>query len=143
MGIANAAWTHTTQVDAPAASVDRPIPATNRGYRLLARLGWQAGAGLGRSGSGTPASLVPVPPVADGAGRCRVPGRTEPIPFAAKLDMLGVGKAAEDTAVLDETAARRRQLESELEETDELRQKRQVPLARGTQPHAAVERVGH
>jgi len=53
-------------------------------------------------------------------------GRTEPIPFQSKADMLGVGKAEQDAAMLDETAAKRRQLDSEVVETEEIRQKRLV-----------------
>ena len=40
--------------------------------------------------------------------------------------MLGIGKAEQDDQMLDETAAKRRLLESEVEETEELRQKRLV-----------------
>jgi len=45
--------------------------------------------------------------------------------------MLGVGKAEQDAAMLDETAAKRRQLDSEVVETEEMRQKR---LVRRPQP---------
>ena len=44
--------------------------------------------------------------------------------------MLGVGKAEQDTEMLDETAARRRLLESELEETEELRLRREAKAAK-------------
>ena len=34
------------------ATLDTPIPESNLGYRLLAKLGWKAGKGLGRNESG-------------------------------------------------------------------------------------------
>ena len=34
------------------ATMDTPIPESNKGYRLLAKMGWSAGKGLGRNESG-------------------------------------------------------------------------------------------
>lgn len=48
--------------DTQAASLHEPIPAHNVGYRLLERMGWRAGCGLGRQQQGA---------LGGGAGRAR------------------------------------------------------------------------
>ncbi len=54
-----------------AASLALPLPASNRGFKLLQRLGWQAGCGLGS----------------------RMQGRVEPVPLTDKRDALGLGRS--------------------------------------------------
>ncbi|XP_031550617.1 angiogenic factor with G patch and FHA domains 1-like, partial [Actinia tenebrosa] len=38
--------------DAPPASVHRPISSENKGRKMLEKMGWKAGEGLGKEGSG-------------------------------------------------------------------------------------------
>ena len=82
-----------------AASLDIAIPPENRGYRLLAKMGWRAGEGLGRRNSGIAA----------------------PIGLVAAEGRMGLGKAAEYDKANDEAARERRKLAVEREETDESR----------------------
>ncbi|KAI8391216.1 uncharacterized protein BYT42DRAFT_556057 [Radiomyces spectabilis] len=87
-------------------TLDSPIPATNKGYLLLQKMGWKAGSGLGSSGQ----------------------GRLEPIRTELKEDSLGVGKAEEEQSYHISSTARRKALDSEkqLEETEEDRAKREM-----------------
>lgn len=62
------------------------------GYRLVKKMGWQSGTGLGRDGQGTsfsPLSLL-------FSLYCRLlvhyTGRREPIPFELKDDNMGLGR---------------------------------------------------
>jgi hypothetical protein len=50
----------------------------------------------------------------------------DPIPFDPKQDFLGIGKGVEEDAQHKETTARRRMLDSEIEETEDLKRKREV-----------------
>lgn len=54
--------------------VSQPIGAENRGFRLLAKMGWKVGQGLGVRGHGI----------------------IEPVVLKSQVAMLGLGKAAED-----------------------------------------------
>ncbi|KAI9494271.1 hypothetical protein BDB00DRAFT_819482 [Zychaea mexicana] len=88
------------------ANVHLHIPETNMGYRLLQKLGWKAGQGLGSHGQ----------------------GRVDPIPIDIKEDALGVGKAEEEAAYHASSTAKRKTLDSErqLEETTEERALRET-----------------
>ncbi|KAK4513505.1 Fe(2+) transporter [Mucor velutinosus] len=79
-------------------SMETHIPENNIGYRLLQKMGWQAGRGLGSQGQ----------------------GRIDPIRIELKDDSLGVGKAEEYTTTHVSTTAKRKALDSEkqLEETE-------------------------
>ncbi|KAI8644946.1 G-patch domain-containing protein [Parasitella parasitica] len=79
-------------------SMETHIPESNIGYKLLQKMGWQAGKGLGSQGQ----------------------GRVDPIRIELKDDSLGVGKAEEYTATHVSTTAKRKALDSEkqLEETE-------------------------
>lgn len=74
------------------------ISENNIGYKLLQKMGWQAGRGLGSQGQ----------------------GRIDPIRIELKDDSLGVGKAEEYTTTHVSTTAKRKALDSEkqLEETE-------------------------
>ncbi|KAI9308186.1 hypothetical protein BJ944DRAFT_260741 [Cunninghamella echinulata] len=80
-------------------SMDNFLPKTNIGYRLLQKMGWKYGEGLGSSGQ----------------------GRLDPIRIDIKEDSLGVGKAVQDKEYNVSTTAKRKALDSEkqLEETME------------------------
>ncbi|EPB83112.1 hypothetical protein HMPREF1544_10150 [Mucor circinelloides 1006PhL] len=79
-------------------SMETHIPENNIGYKLLQKMGWQAGKGLGSQGQ----------------------GRIDPIRIELKDDSLGVGKAEEYTSTHVSTTAKRKALDSEkqLEETE-------------------------
>ncbi|CAG8443543.1 13207_t:CDS:2 [Cetraspora pellucida] len=87
------------------ASMDIHLPESNVGYKLLTKMGWKAGQGLG--------SLQQ--------------GRKEPIRIDTKSDCLGVGKLEEENFYHVVSTAKRKALDSEkiAEETEEERQQRQ------------------
>ncbi|CAG8499633.1 13201_t:CDS:10, partial [Acaulospora colombiana] len=87
------------------ASMDEHLPETNIGYKLLMKMGWKAGQGLGSSQQ----------------------GRREPIRIDTKSDSLGVGKLEEENYYHATSTAKRKALDSEkiAEETEEERLKRQ------------------
>ena len=82
-----------------AVNTDAPIGADNRGYKLLLKMGWREGTGIGKEGS---------------------EGITAPVGVTNALDetqsVLGIGKAAQYSSVLNDTAGgtgeKRRRLES-------------------------------
>ncbi|KAF4521247.1 hypothetical protein B566_EDAN008448 [Ephemera danica] len=51
------------------ASLEQSVPETNKGFKMLAKMGWQSGQSLGKDGTGT----------------------TEPIPLSLKLGKSGLG----------------------------------------------------
>ncbi|KAI8357166.1 hypothetical protein B0O80DRAFT_446690 [Mortierella sp. GBAus27b] len=81
------------------------IPETNIGYRLLLKMGWKAGTGLGQNAA----------------------GRTVPIPIEVKQDVLGLGKQEVDTWYNESTTLKRKatELEKQAEETEDERIKRE------------------
>ncbi|CAG8451325.1 13944_t:CDS:2 [Dentiscutata erythropus] len=87
------------------ASMDIHLPESNVGYKLLTKMGWKAGQGLG--------SLQQ--------------GRKEPIRIDTKSDCLGVGKLEEENFYHVVSTAKRKALDSEkiAEETEEERQQRE------------------
>ncbi|KAJ3043670.1 hypothetical protein HDV00_004443 [Rhizophlyctis rosea] len=96
--------------DAEPSSMDTHLPEHNIGYKLLTKMGWSKGRGLGREGG----------------------GRVVPIPIVFKDDSLGVGKSEELDTYHVESTAKRKALDSErlLEETDEQRMDRETKVAR-------------
>ncbi|CAG8450506.1 788_t:CDS:2 [Ambispora gerdemannii] len=87
------------------ASMDQHLPSSNIGYKLLMKMGWQAGQGLGKSQQ----------------------GRRDPIKIETKSDSLGVGKQEEEDYYHVTTTAKRKALDSEkiAEETEVERMKRE------------------
>lgn len=85
--------------------MDEHLPESNIGYKLLLKMGWKVGQGLG--------SLQQ--------------GRKEPIRIDIKSDSLGVGKLEEENYYHSTSTARRKALDSEkiAEETEEERVQRQ------------------
>ncbi|KAF9300184.1 hypothetical protein BGZ74_008215 [Mortierella antarctica] len=88
-----------------AADVDTHIPENNVGYKLLLKMGWKAGTGLGQNAS----------------------GRTAPIPINQKQSSLGIGKLEVDTWYGEISTSKRKTLEAEkqAEETEDQRNKRE------------------
>ncbi|XP_020892101.2 G patch domain-containing protein 8, partial [Exaiptasia diaphana] len=83
------------------ATLDVPISEDNVGYQLILKMGWKSGSGLGR----------------------KLQGRTDPIPIVLKEDFTGIGKMKEEMAHAEESTSKRKTLEIEKEETEELKQK--------------------
>uniref|UniRef100_A0A7S4DBH5 G-patch domain-containing protein n=1 Tax=Heterosigma akashiwo TaxID=2829 RepID=A0A7S4DBH5_HETAK len=81
------------------ASADKEIPENNRGFKLLVKMGWKRGQGLGKGGKGITAPVQLRP---NEAG-----------------DTLGLGKAGEYEEKVDTAAKQRKKLDVEVEETDE------------------------
>ncbi|KAI8081516.1 uncharacterized protein BX664DRAFT_317393 [Halteromyces radiatus] len=86
-------------------SMEEHLPVHNVGYRLLQKMGWKQGQGLGSLGQ----------------------GRKEPIRIDMKQDGLGIGKAEQDQEYNESSTAQRKAMDSEkqLEETMEERQLRE------------------
>ncbi|KZV77627.1 hypothetical protein PENSPDRAFT_645259 [Peniophora sp. CONT] len=91
-------------------TVDTRIKNTNKGFAMLAKLGWTEGTPLGVSGE----------------------GRVDPVPFYVKHDLTGLGKMSQDVEMIESTVSQRRNLDSErhLRETDEQRRVREDTVAR-------------
>uniref|UniRef100_UPI00398E5216 G patch domain-containing protein 8 isoform X1 n=1 Tax=Pristiophorus japonicus TaxID=55135 RepID=UPI00398E5216 len=83
------------------ASLDKPIESDNIGHRLLQKHGWKLGQGLGKS----------------------LQGRTDPIPIIVKYDVMGMGRMEMELDYADDATERRRVMEVEKQDTEELRQK--------------------
>ncbi|GAA5807334.1 hypothetical protein MFLAVUS_000692 [Mucor flavus] len=86
-------------------SMETHLPETNVGYKLLQKMGWCAGKGLGPNGQ----------------------GRIDPIRIELKDDALGVGKAHELNTHHVESTSKRKALDSEkqLEESESQKMERE------------------
>ncbi|TKS92177.1 G patch domain-containing protein 8 [Collichthys lucidus] len=73
----------------------------NIGHRLLQKHGWKLGQGLGKS----------------------MQGRTDPVPIILKYDVMGMGRMEMELDYAEDATEKRRVLEVEKEDTEELRQK--------------------
>ncbi|KAL3201948.1 hypothetical protein MRX96_012216 [Rhipicephalus microplus] len=82
-------------------SLAEPITQDNLGYQLLLRHGWKSGQGLGKNEQ----------------------GRTDPLPIIIKEDIMGFGRMEMEMDYAEETTEKRRTLEIEKEETEELKLK--------------------
>ncbi|KIM48427.1 hypothetical protein M413DRAFT_62609 [Hebeloma cylindrosporum] len=93
-------------------TVETKIKPSNKGFALLAKLGWVEGQPVGLSGD----------------------GRTEPIPFHIKSDLTGLGKTSQDVRMIETTVSQRRGLDSERQqkESEEQRKLREESVARKT-----------
>ncbi|KAF9036456.1 hypothetical protein BDZ89DRAFT_1061759 [Hymenopellis radicata] len=91
-------------------TVETRLKSTNKGFAMLAKLGWAEGQPLGISGD----------------------GRVDPIPFQMKADATGVGKMSQDVRMIETTVSQRRGLDSERQtkETEEQRRMREDDAAR-------------
>ncbi|KAG0052902.1 G patch domain-containing protein 8 [Gryganskiella cystojenkinii] len=91
-----------------AANMETHIPESNVGYRLLLKMGWRAGTGLGQNAT----------------------GRTAPVPIERKYDVLGIGKQEVDRWYTENSTAQRKTLEVEkqAEETEQERLKREAQV---------------
>ncbi|KZP02178.1 hypothetical protein FIBSPDRAFT_699979, partial [Athelia psychrophila] len=91
-------------------TVDTRIKPTNKGFAMLAKLGWSEGQPLGITGD----------------------GRVDPIPFQIKRDLTGLGKTTQDVRMIETTVSQRRGLDSErqVKETEDQRHAREEIVAR-------------
>ncbi|TDL28561.1 hypothetical protein BD410DRAFT_893550 [Rickenella mellea] len=90
-------------------TVETKIKSSNKGFAMLAKLGWKEGQPLGISGE----------------------GRVDPIPFTLKNDLTGLGKINQDVKMIETTVSQRRGLDSERmrKETEEQRKRREDAVA--------------
>ncbi|KAF9283065.1 G patch domain-containing protein 8 [Mortierella alpina] len=104
-----------------AADMQTHIPESNVGYRLLVKMGWKAGTGLGQNAT----------------------GRKAPIEIERKQDVLGVGKQAVDIWYAEASTAKRKTLEAErqAEETVEEKAKRELQVRQQQAVSAELEMV--
>ncbi|KAK7058256.1 hypothetical protein VNI00_001887 [Paramarasmius palmivorus] len=93
-------------------TVETKIKSTNKGFAMLAKLGWTEGQPLGLSAD----------------------ARVDPIPFQMKADSTGIGKNTQDVRMIESTVSQRRELDSERQqkETEQQRQAREDAVARRT-----------
>ncbi|KAF8499185.1 hypothetical protein F5888DRAFT_1793967 [Russula emetica] len=91
-------------------TVDTKIKSTNKGFKMLSKLGWVEGQPLGLSQD----------------------ARVDPIPFHIKNDATGLGKTSQDFRMIETTVSQRRELDSERQrnETEEQRKAREGNVAR-------------
>ncbi|KAH9937492.1 uncharacterized protein B0H18DRAFT_1113319 [Fomitopsis serialis] len=91
-------------------TVDTRIKSSNKGFAMLASMGWVEGQPLGLSGD----------------------GRVDPVPFYVKNDLTGLGKTNQDVRMIETTVAQRRELDSERQtkETEEQRRAREDSVAK-------------
>jgi len=114
--------------------MDEHLPASNIGYKLVIKMGWEAGQGLGSSQQGLMIFLMlnQFETFECDANFLSITfyliGRKEPIRIDIKSDSLGVGKLEEENYYHTTSTARRKALDSEkiAEETEEERVQRQV-----------------
>ncbi|KAL4068349.1 hypothetical protein V8B97DRAFT_1975067 [Scleroderma yunnanense] len=83
-------------------TVETKIKSTNKGFAMLAKLGWSEGQPLGLSGD----------------------GRVDPIPFQIKSDLTGLGKTNQDFRMIETTVAQRRVLDSERQRKETVDQRK-------------------
>ncbi|OAX39439.1 hypothetical protein K503DRAFT_645085, partial [Rhizopogon vinicolor AM-OR11-026] len=89
-------------------TVETRIKNTNKGFTMLAKLGWSEGQPLGLSAD----------------------ARVDPIPFQVKNDLTGLGKTTQDFRMIETTVAERRKLDSERQrkETEDQRKTREASI---------------
>jgi len=97
---------YTTISEKP--SMDRSLPATNLGFRMLLKMGWKENTSLGKLGTGL----------------------KEPLKIELKNDVLGLGKKEIDDWYTDPNNITRKALDVEVEETEEIKLKKKTILER-------------
>lgn len=104
-------------------TVETRLNSSNKGFAMLAKLGWSEGQPLGLSSDGTFLTSTLLEPHAHPFA-----GRVDPIPLPMKSDSTGIGKISQDVEMIETTVQQRRGLDSERQqkETDEQRQAREV-----------------
>eukprot|EP00124_Ichthyophonus_hoferi_P001213 Ihof_evm6s58 gene=Ihof_evmTU6s58 len=100
-------------------SVDTPIAKTNVGYKLLEKMGWKEGTGLGRNGT----------------------GRVDPIRHDDQLGFMGLGKWQLDMDYAEVALAERRKLEVEVEDTEARKTKREAAVAKQDATAAELKKI--
>ncbi|KAI9982116.1 hypothetical protein PInf_008007 [Phytophthora infestans] len=98
---------------------ERALDASNSGYRLLVKMGWRCGSGLGKHEQGI----------------------VEPLNMKENLVYLGLGKAAEYDKVTQLATSERRKLDAEVKETAEQTAAREAKGAREDQLKAQVKNM--
>ncbi|CAD6264336.1 unnamed protein product [Miscanthus lutarioriparius] len=101
------------------ASVHTQLTASNVGFRLLQKMGWKTGKGLGKNEQGI----------------------LEPIRADIRDAKLGVGKQEEDDFFTSEENVQRKKLNIELEETEEHIKKREVIAEREHKIRSEVKEI--
>ncbi|KAJ1269876.1 hypothetical protein BS78_06G011600 [Paspalum vaginatum] len=101
------------------ASVHTQLTASNVGFRLLQKMGWKSGKGLGKNEQGI----------------------LEPIRADIRDAKLGVGKQEEDDFFTSEENVQRKKLNIELEETEEHIKKREVIAEREHKIRSEVKEI--
>ncbi|KAF8647699.1 hypothetical protein HU200_065338 [Digitaria exilis] len=101
------------------ASVHTQLTASNVGFRLLQKMGWKTGKGLGKNEQGI----------------------LEPIRADMRDAKLGVGKQEEDDFFTSEENVQRKKLNIELEETEEHIKKREVIAEREHKIRSEVQEI--
>ncbi|ETM46150.1 hypothetical protein L914_08925 [Phytophthora nicotianae] len=106
--------------DAPfVPSTERALDASNCGYRLLVKMGWRSGSGLGK----------------------REQGIVEPLKMKENLVCLGLGKAEEYDKVTQLATSERGKMDTEVEETAEQTAVREAKGAKEEQIKALVKNM--
>lgn len=101
------------------ASMDRALDASNKGYQLLLKMGWKENTGLGKNGT----------------------GKIEPIRIELKDDSKGMGRKELDEEYVNPENIKRKLMEYEKEETEELKQKRKLESEQIVQRKKDVENI--
>jgi len=101
------------------ASMDRALDASNKGYQLLLKMGWKENTGLGKNGT----------------------GKIEPIRIELKDDSKGMGRKELDEEYVNPDNIKRKLMEYEKEETEELKQKRKLESEQIVQRKKDVENI--
>ncbi|KAH8120242.1 hypothetical protein DFH11DRAFT_1873483 [Phellopilus nigrolimitatus] len=102
-------------------TAETKIKSSNKGFALLAKMGWTEGSPLGITGE----------------------GRVDPIPFTVKQDSQGLGKASQDFRMIETTVSQRRNLDSErmqFESADQ-RQQREAAVAQKAARQSEISTV--
>jgi hypothetical protein len=95
---------YVTRPEREVITVETKLKPSNKGFAMLAKLGWVEGQALGVSGDGNYPifSTRPLNPL--------VAGRVDPVPFHIKRDSTGLGKMNQDVRMIETTGRYHRKL---------------------------------